>query len=58
MPTVAEADALDDPVLMEAGRRLFAQRCDFVAGVADLAQLPPAAARSRVRRPPNVGKSS
>jgi GTP-binding protein len=59
MPTVAEADALDDPALVEAGRRLFAQRCDFVAGVADLPQLPPArlpevafAGRS------NVGKSS
>jgi GTP-binding protein len=59
MPTVAERDALDDPALVEAGRRLFAQRCDFVAGVADLTQLPPAelpevafAGRS------NVGKSS
>ena len=59
MPTVAEPDAVDDPALVEAGRRLFAQTCDFVAGVADLTQLPPAglpevafAGRS------NVGKSS
>jgi GTP-binding protein len=59
MPTLAAPDALDDPALMEAGRRLFAQTCDFVAGVADLTRLPPAglpevafAGRS------NVGKSS
>ena len=44
---------------LEQGRRLFAQNCDFVLGVYDLAQLPPAdyaeiafAGRS------NVGKSS
>jgi GTP-binding protein len=48
----------DDPALA-AGRRLFARPCRFVAGVADLARLPPAdlpevafAGRS------NVGKSS
>ena len=59
MATLAEADALDDPALVDGGRRLFAQECDFIAGVADLAQLPPAglpevafAGRS------NVGKSS
>src|SRR5690554_1177999 len=59
MVTLAEPDALDDPALLEAGRRLFAQPCTFVAGVAELAQLPPArlpevafAGRS------NVGKSS
>ena len=59
MATLAEADALDDPALVEGGRRLFAQECAFIAGVADLAQLPPAglpevafAGRS------NVGKSS
>ncbi|HLT01145.1 MAG TPA: ribosome biogenesis GTP-binding protein YihA/YsxC [Geminicoccaceae bacterium] len=59
MATLAEPDALDDPALLEAGRRLFAQPCTFVAGVAELAQLPPArlpevafAGRS------NVGKSS
>ena len=44
---------------LEAGRKLFAQPCNFVAGVADLAQLPP------MRLPEvafsgrsNVGKSS
>jgi GTP-binding protein len=48
-----------DPAAIEAGRVLFAQPCRFVAGVADLARLPPAAlpevafgGRS------NVGKSS
>ncbi len=52
-------EALDDPELLEAGRRLFAQPCTFIAGIADLEQLPPArlpevafAGRS------NVGKSS
>ena len=55
----ADQERLDDPAVLEAGRRLFAQPCDFVAGVADLARLPPAglpevafAGRS------NVGKSS
>jgi GTP-binding protein len=53
---------LDDPdraEALEAGRRLFAQPCGFVVGVAELAQLPPMrlpevafAGRS------NVGKSS
>jgi GTP-binding protein len=53
---------LDDDISAEsreAGRKLFAQSCDFVAGVADLDRLPPArlpelafAGRS------NVGKSS
>jgi GTP-binding protein len=59
MATVADRDSLDDPALLEAGRRLFAQECDFIAGIAELAQLPPAglpevafAGRS------NVGKSS
>jgi GTP-binding protein len=59
MPRVAEPDALDDPALVAAGRRLFAKECDFVAGVAELDRLPPAglpevafAGRS------NVGKSS
>jgi GTP-binding protein len=59
MPTIVLPDPLDDPVALEAGRRLFAQPCAFVAGVADLARLPPArlpevafAGRS------NVGKSS
>ena len=49
----------DDAADLEAGRRLFAQVCVFVAGIADLARLPPAglpevacAGRS------NVGKSS
>ena len=59
MPTTVLPDPLDDPAALEAGRRLFAQPCAFVAGVADLARLPPAglpevafAGRS------NVGKSS
>jgi GTP-binding protein len=59
MLTIAEPDSLDDPAVLEAGRRLFAQPCEFVAGVADLAQLPATrlpevafAGRS------NVGKSS
>ena len=59
MATVAAPDSLDDPALVEAGRQLFAKECDFVGGVAELAQLPPAslpevafAGRS------NVGKSS
>jgi GTP-binding protein len=55
----APADDPDDPARLEAGRRLFTQACEFVAGVADLARLPPMrlpevafAGRS------NVGKSS
>jgi GTP-binding protein len=59
MLAAAEQPELDDAASLEAGRRLFAQPCDFVAGVADLARLPPAglpevafAGRS------NVGKSS
>src|SRR5918995_3664010 len=59
MSTVAERDSLDDPALLAAGRQLFAQECEFIAGIAELAQLPPAglpevafAGRS------NVGKSS
>jgi GTP-binding protein len=49
----------DEAAWLEAGRKLFAQPCDFVTGVADLAQLPP------MRLPEvafsgrsNVGKSS
>jgi GTP-binding protein len=59
MLAAAEHAELDDAASLEAGRRLFAQPCVFVAGVADLARLPPAglpevafAGRS------NVGKSS
>jgi GTP-binding protein len=59
MQALAAQGELDDAVLLEAGRRLFAQPCAFVAGIADLARLPPAglpevafAGRS------NVGKSS
>jgi GTP-binding protein len=59
MLSAPEPDVLDDPAALEAGRHLFAQPCAFVAGVADLAQLPPSelpevafAGRS------NVGKSS
>jgi GTP-binding protein len=61
VPATAAA-APDDPdraEWLEAGRKLFAQACDFVTGVADLAQLPP------MRLPEvafsgrsNVGKSS
>jgi GTP-binding protein len=58
-PVATQADQLDEPARLEAGRRLFAQTCEFVAGVADLARLPPMrlpevafAGRS------NVGKSS
>ena len=53
------ADELDDDAALAAGRRLFAQPCEFVAGVGDLARLPAAdlpevafGGRS------NVGKSS
>jgi GTP-binding protein len=53
------AAELDDGGALAAGRRLFAQPCRFVAGIADLARLPPAGlpevafgGRS------NVGKSS
>jgi GTP-binding protein len=49
----------DEAAWLGAGRKLFAQSCDFVTGVADLAQLPP------MRLPEvafsgrsNVGKSS
>jgi GTP-binding protein len=59
LETAAPVDDLDHPANLEAGRRLFARPCEFMAGVADLAQLPPAglpeaafAGRS------NVGKSS
>jgi GTP-binding protein len=55
----AEPDERDEAEWLEAGRKLFAQACAFVAGVADLARLPPIglpevafAGRS------NVGKSS
>jgi GTP-binding protein len=55
----APADDLDHPAQVEFGRRLFAQPCVFIAGIAELARLPPAglpeaafAGRS------NVGKSS
>ncbi len=54
-----EAEGLDHPAGVEAGRLLFSQPCRFVISVAELAQLPPAglpevafAGRS------NVGKSS
>jgi GTP-binding protein len=59
MLATADPESLDDAAALEAGRRLFARPCEFVAGVADLARLPPAglpevafAGRS------NVGKSS
>ena len=56
---VADADAVDSPERLERGRRLFAQTCAFLRGVAAVDQLPPYtlpevafAGRS------NVGKSS
>jgi GTP-binding protein len=61
MPALAAGAPCErhDAAWLEAGRRLFAQSCDFVTGVADLAQLPAMrlpevafAGRS------NVGKSS
>jgi GTP-binding protein len=59
MLATADPENLDDAAALEAGRRLFARPCEFVAGIADLARLPPAglpevafAGRS------NVGKSS
>lgn len=61
MPDLApsEPDQQDQAAWLEAGRRLFAQPCDFVTGIAELAQLPP------MRLPEvafsgrsNVGKSS
>jgi GTP-binding protein len=59
MRALAESAEIDGAILLEEGRRLFAQPCAFVAGIADLAQLPEAglpeaafAGRS------NVGKSS
>jgi GTP-binding protein len=58
-PAAAAPDEPDRAEWLEAGRKLFAQACDFVTGVADLAQLPP------MRLPEvafsgrsNVGKSS
>lgn len=58
VPSLAADDPLD-PAAIENGRRLFAQECKFVAGVASLDRLPPEglpevafAGRS------NVGKSS
>lgn len=59
MLTAADPDDLDDPVNLEAGRRLFAQPCTFTAGIADLAQLPPAALPEvAFAGRSNVGKSS
>ena len=55
----AETEDFQEEDFLEAGRRLFAQPCDFIWGAADVAQLPPPgppeiafAGRS------NVGKSS
>jgi GTP-binding protein len=59
MASLAEPEALEDAALVEAGRQLFAQDCAFVAGVADLAQLPPAALPEvAFAGRSNVGKSS
>jgi GTP-binding protein len=58
-PAAAAPDEAEEADWLEAGRKLFAQSCDFVTGVAELAQLPPMglpevafSGRS------NVGKSS
>jgi GTP-binding protein len=49
----------DDAADLEAGRRLFAQPCVFVAGIADLGRLPPAALPEvACAGRSNVGKSS
>jgi GTP-binding protein len=59
MASLAEPEALEDAALVEAGRQLFAQECAFIAGVADLAQLPPAALPEvAFAGRSNVGKSS
>ena len=48
-----------EPDLLEAGRRLFAGPCDFIAGAADPAALPPPAAPEvAFAGRSNVGKSS
>jgi GTP-binding protein len=59
LPVIHPPDAAPDAAAEEAGRRFFAGRCEFVAGAASEAALPPAglpeialAGRS------NVGKSS
>jgi GTP-binding protein len=60
MPSAGAAVAeRDDAADLEAGRKLFAQPCRFVAGVADLARLPPAALPEvACAGRSNVGKSS
>ena len=59
MRALAESAEIDDPVLLEEGRRLFARPCAFVAGIADLAQLPPASLpEAAFAGRSNVGKSS
>jgi GTP-binding protein len=59
MATVAAPDPLEDAALLEAGHHLFAQECAFIAGVAELAQLPPAALPEvAFAGRSNVGKSS
>ncbi len=59
MSGAAPASEPIDPALIEAGRHLFAQDCQFVRAIADLGQLPPAALPELafVGRS-NVGKSS
>jgi len=52
-------DRFDTPERLEFGRRLFAQPCTFVRGVADLGQLPEAALPEvAFAGRSNVGKSS
>jgi GTP-binding protein len=58
MATAADPNSLD-PAVLETGRQLFAQECDFIAGIVDLAQLPPAALPEvAFAGRSNVGKSS
>jgi GTP-binding protein len=59
LPVVHPHDAAPDAAAEEAGRRLFAGRCDFIAGAASDAALPPASLPEiAVAGRSNVGKSS
>jgi GTP-binding protein len=59
LSALGPADRFDTPERLEVGRRLFAQECRFVRGVADLAQLPEAALPEvAFAGRSNVGKSS
>jgi GTP-binding protein len=59
LPVIHPADALPDAAAEEGGRRLFAGRCDFVAGAAsDTALPPPGLPEVAFAGRSNVGKSS